>query len=138
MARALKLTKTVGGTLKVGEMGLTAQSGSQIQPTTFIPVANGGSSAVVGSLVKQVSARRFRVTTAQGTGTCRLVVTAPAAGECRIQVVDSVGGTYFVNKITHNKVTLTRGTGTQFATGQAVKWTFGAAVLNTTVQITSA
>lgn len=138
MARALKLTKTVGGTVKVGEMGLTAQAGNQIQPTAFIPVANGGSSAVVGSLIKQVSARRFRVTTAQGTGTCRLVVTVPVAGECRLTVTDSAGGTYFVNKITHNKATVTRGTGTAFATGQAVKWTFSAAVLNVSVQITAA
>lgn len=138
MARSLKLTKTVGGTVKVGDMGLTTQTGNQIQVSAFIPVANGGSSAVNGSMIKQVSARRFRVTTAQGTGTCAMVVGAPAAGQLRLTVTDSVGGTYFVNKITHNKVTVTRGTGTQFATGQAVKWTFAAAVLNTTVQIASA
>lgn len=138
MARALKLTKTVGGTVKVGQMGLTSAAGNQIQPTAFIPVANGGSSAVVGSLVKQVSSRRFRVTTAQGTGICKLVVGAPAAGECRLTVTDSAGGTYFVTKISAKRVQVTRGTGTAFATGQSVEWNFTGAVLGRSVVMTAA
>lgn len=138
MARALKLTKTVGGTLKVGQMGLTSQSGSQIQVSAFIPAANGGSSAVNGSMIKQVSGRRFRVTTAQGTGICKLVVTAPVAGEMRLTATDSAGGTYYVTKISAKRVQVTRNTGTQFATGASVPWNFTGAVLNTSVVLTNA
>lgn len=138
MARPLKLTETVGGTLKVGEIGLTSQSGNQIQASAFIPVANGGSSAVNGSLIKQVSGRRFKVTTAQGTGICKLVATAPAAGEMRVTVTDSVGGTYYATKIAKHRVQVTQGTGTAFATGASVAWTFSAATLGQTVQMTSA
>lgn len=138
MARPLKLTKTVGGTLKVGDIGLTSQSGNQIQASAYIPVADGGSSAANGSLIKQVSGRRFKVTTGQGTGICKLVATAPAAGEMRVTVTDSAGGTYYATKISKHRVQVTQGTGTQFATGASVAWTFGAATVNATVQMTAA
>lgn len=138
MANKLKLTKTVGGTLKVGDIGLTSQSGNQIQASAYVPVADGGSSAVVGSLVKQRSARRFRVTTGQGTGICKLVTTAPAAGEMRITVTDSAGGTYYVVKINKHRVTVVRGTGTQFADNASVAWNFTGAVANESVVMTAA
>lgn len=138
MASKLKLTKTVGGTLKVGDIGLTSQSGNQIQASAYIPAANGGSSAVVGSLVKQVGAKRFQVTTAQGTGICKFVTSAPGAGEMRLTVTDSAGGTYYVTKINKHRVQVTRGTGTQFATAASVQWQMGAAVQDVSVTMTKA
>ena len=138
MANKLKLTKTVGGTLKVGDIGLTSQTGNQIQVSAYIPATNGGSSAVNGSMVKQVGSRRFKVTTAQGTGICKFVTSAPAAGEMRLTALDSAGGTYYVTKINKHRVQVTRGTGTQFTTGSSVPWTFGAAVLNASVTMTKA
>jgi hypothetical protein len=52
-----------------------------------------------------------------------------------ITATDSVGGTYFVTKIGARRCTVTRGTGTQFASDSSVPWTFGSAVLNTSVKI---
>jgi hypothetical protein len=138
MGRPLKLTETVGGTLKVGEIGLTSQSGNQIQASAYIPAADGGSSAVNGSLIKQVSGRRFKVTTAQGTGICKLVATAPGAGEMRVTLTDSASGTYYATKITKHRVQVTAGTGTQFTTGQSVPWVFTTATINVNLQMTSA
>jgi hypothetical protein len=60
------------------------------------------------------------------------------AGEMTIGATDSAGGTYFVTKIGGRKATVTRGTGTQFATDSAVQWTFGAPTLNTTIKINNA
>ena len=37
MGRPLKLTETVDGTLKVGALGDTAQTGNQIQVTAYLP-----------------------------------------------------------------------------------------------------
>lgn len=138
MASRQKLTKTVGGTVKVGDIGLTSQTGNQIQVSAYVPAANGGSSAVNGSLVKQVGSRRFKVTTAQGTGICKFVTTAPAAGEMRLTATDSAGGTYYVTKINKHRVQVTRGTGTQFATAASVPWVFGSAVVNVSVTMTKA
>ena len=138
MARPLKLTETVGGTLKVGEIGLTSNTGNQIQASAYIPVADGGSSAANGSLIKQVSGRRFKVTTGQGTGICKLVATAPGAGEMRVTLTDSAAGTYYATKISKHRVQVTADTGTQFTTGQSVAWTFDSATANQTLTMTAA
>lgn len=119
-------------------LGLTAGAGSQIAVTAFIPAANGGSSAVAGSIVRQRHARRFRCTTAQGTGLCKLVTTAPGAGEVRITVTDSAAGTYFVSKISGRTVTVVPGTGVQFTTGSKVRWNITGAVVSVSVLMTVA
>ena len=59
-------------------------------------------------------------------------------GEMTITAVDSAGGTYFVTKITSRKVTVTQGTGTQFATGASVPWSFSAPTVNQTLQVPNA
>jgi hypothetical protein len=89
-------------------------------------------------MVKQVGSRRFKITTAQGTGICKFVTGAPAAGEIRLTATDSAGGTYYVTKINKHRVQVTRGTGTQFNTGSSVPWTFAAATANQTVTMTKA
>ena len=63
---------------------------------------------------------------------------ATAAGEGSVQLTDSVGGTYFATKITARKATVTRGTGTAFATGASVKWNMTAAVLGDSLLIANA
>ena len=100
---------------------------------------------VTGDIVKQVSSRRYRVQTSQGTGVFKLVTTeAKDAGQMSIKATDSAGNTYFVAKLTARKAVLvpaanvhggTTTIGSQFATGTTAKWTFGAAVVNTTVTI---
>lgn len=130
----------MGRPLEKRLFGNTTGAGQQIQVTAFIPTADGGSSAVTGYIVKQVGSKRFRVTTAQGTGVCQLVTTVPTAGQVRIQLTDSASGTYFAQKISGRKVTVTAGTGTQFATGSTAGWTIapGVAVAGSILLIASA
>ena len=112
------------GTITGG--GLTAAVQNVLAISAFIPAADGGSSAVVGDIIKQVGAKRFKVLTAQGTGKCKLVAAAPAAGEMTITATDSKNSTYYVTKIQERKVTLTQntngGTGFDYVTGTQAKW----------------
>jgi len=95
-----------------------------------------GSEVTTGDIIKQAGSKRYKVQTSDGTAVCKLVTTANlGANEMSITATDSAGGTYFVQKLTARKVVLVAGTGTQFATGTTAKWTFGSAVLNTTVSI---
>jgi hypothetical protein len=128
-----------------GSAGSTTNQENAIVVTAFIPTANGGSSAVIGDIVKQTNDRRYRVKTAQGTGICQLVTdgVANAAGEVSIKATDSEGKNYLVAKLTSRKVVLVPAAlggdaGTQFVSGASAKWTFGDAVLNTTVKIENA
>lgn len=108
-----------------------------IATSAYVP---SGSSAVAGDIVKQVGARRYKVTTAQGIGKCKLVAAAPAAGEMTIIATDSLGSTYYVTKLVERLVTLTQntdgGSGFEFATGSRAKWSLNAAVTGT-VQVAS-
>ena len=94
-----------------------------IAVSAFIPVADGGSSAVVGDIIAQKGTKTYRVQTAQGTGECTLVTTSPAAGEMRITATDSAGGTYYVVKLFNQTVVVVPGTGTQFSANAKVDWT---------------
>jgi hypothetical protein len=106
---------------------------------------SGDAEITTGDVVKQQGARRYKVQTSQGTGFFKLVSTeAKSAGEMSIKATDSDGNTYFVAKLTARKVVLvpaanvhggTTTIGSQFASGTTAKWTFGAAVVNTTVTI---
>ena len=93
-----------------------------------------GSEVTTGDIVKQVSTRRYKVTTGDGTAVCTLVASAAlAANEMSITATDANSNAYFVTKLTAHKATLTRkvsGNG-DFATGAAVKWTFGNASSDT-------
>ena len=105
----------------------------------------GGSDNTAGDIIKQVSAKRFKVQTADGTGVCKLVTSENLAdGEMSLKATDSAGGTYFVSKISGRKVTLvpaanvwggSSSAGSQFASGATAKWTFGSAVVNDTVTL---
>ena len=105
----------------------------------------GGSDNVLGDIIKQVGSKRYKVQTGDGTEICTLVtVEDKGNAQMSIKATDSAGGTYFVKKLTARKVILvpaanvhggTSSAGTQFASGASAKWTFGSAVLNTTVTI---
>lgn len=105
---------------------------------SFVAFVSGGSSAVAGDIIKQASSTSYRVTTAQGTGRCKLVATAPAAGEMRLTATDSAGGTYYVTKLTARRATLVANTGTQFATNSSAAWTLGSPVAGVSVTIANA
>jgi hypothetical protein len=139
------LTLTSALTTDSGSAGSSTNQENAIVVTAFIPVANGGTSALTGDIVKQTNDRRYKVKTAEGTGICQLVTdgVANAAGEMSIKATDSEGKNYLVAKLTSRKVVLVPAalggsSGTQFASGTSAKWTFGDAVLNTTVKIENA
>jgi len=107
--------------------GLTAAVTNVMAVTAFIPVADGGSSAVAGDIVAQKGTRRYRVVTAQGTGVCTLANSASTAGKMTIIATDSQASTYYVTKLNGTLVTLEQntdgGTGFDYATGAQAKWT---------------
>ena len=119
-----------------GSAGSATNQENAIIVTAFIPTANGGSSAVIGDIVKQSNDRRFKIKTAQGTGICQLKTSAAAnaAGEMTIKATDQAGKTYRVYRITSRTAIIVPygSTGHQFplvdGLAQKVKWTFGAAV----------
>lgn len=123
---------------------LTTDSGapgsSTNQENAIIVYANtDDNGSKVGDIVKQRGTRRFKVTTADGTAICKLKSSAVSAqGEMTITATDSDGGTYFVTKLGGRRCTVTQGTGTQFATGASVPWTFGSAVQDYSVKIANA
>jgi hypothetical protein len=145
---------TTSGDVPAGTIVLTTDSGSAgsstnqenaIVVTAFIPVANNGTAALTGDIVKQTNDKRYKVKTSEGTGICQLVTdgVANAAGEVSIKATDSEGKNYLVAKLTSRKVVLVPAAlggsaGTQFASGASAKWTFGSAVLNDTVTIENA
>jgi hypothetical protein len=104
-----------------------------------------GSEVLTGDVIKQVSAKRYKVTTSDGTAVCKLVTTnALSANEMSIMATDSDGGTYLVSKLTARKAVLvplanthggTTSAGSQFTSGTTAKWTFDSAVEDTTVTI---
>lgn len=124
----------------VATSSLTSSVTNVIAISAYIPVADGGSSAVIGDIVKQVGARRYKARTAQGTGKCKLVTTTPTAGTMTIAATDSLGSTYYVKKLDERLVTLVQnsdgGSGFEFADGTRAKWSLSAAVAGT-VQIAS-
>lgn len=110
----------------VATSALTSVVRNVIATTAWIPTANGGSSGVAGDIVKQVGARRYKVTTAQGTGKCKLVTTTITAGTMTIIATDSKNSTYYVKKLEERLLTLVRnsdgGSGFDYATGAKAKW----------------
>jgi len=124
---------TTSGTVPAGTIVLTADTGnvgsSTNQENAIVIYANtDDNGSKVGDIIRQVGGRRFKVKTADGTAICKLKGSAVSAqGEMTITATDASAGTYFVTKLTAHKATLTRGTGTVYADGTAVQWTFGSA-----------
>ena len=108
-------------------------------------IGAGGSELTTGDVIKQVSSRRYKVQTTDGVAVCKLVTTeAKGANEMSIKATDSAGDTYFVAKLTARRVVLVpaanvhggvTSAGSEFVSGTSAKWTFGSAVVSTTVTI---
>jgi hypothetical protein len=138
-------TVTVGsGTPPAGTIVLNTDTGAvgsaTNQENAILMTArlNGGSATTV-DIIKQVGSHRYKVTDGTRTGIVQLKSSvATAAGEGSIRAVDSAGGTYFVTKLTSRLAVVTRGTGTQFANGARVRWTFGTPTANVSVKVDNA
>ena len=129
----LTATVTSGAALRQNGLRCEAQIGA------------GGSEVTTGDVIKQVNSRTYKVQTSDGVAVCKLVTTeAKDANQMSIKATDSAGNTYFVAKLTSRKAVLVPAAnvhggvttiGSQFASGTTAKWTFGTAVVNTTVTI---
>ena len=103
----------------------------------------GGSEVLTGTILKQVSTRRYKVQVDDNIQVCTLVQTAALGGnEMSITATDSTNATYFVSKLTGKRATLTRltesdgggssppATGWIYVTDSSAPWTTGAATGN--------
>jgi hypothetical protein len=87
----------------------------------------GGTTALVGDIIRQVSGRRYKVKTTDGIKICKLGIDdTPAPFGAYIVATAASGGTYYVTKLTAHKATLSAKTGNDDLDGLAVQWTFGA------------
>ena len=139
------MTQATSGTVVFGSSTTVGNNENSIITFSYLPTSAatgllsgaGGSSTVIGDIVKQRGKITYTVETAQGIGKVKLVSTSTlVAGQMYIQATDSVGGTYYVSKLFSRTAVLTPGTGSQFpTTGTRVLWTFGTPVVNKSVKI---
>jgi hypothetical protein len=136
---------TTNGYVPQGVLVFTTDSGEPGSSTNqenailaYAKTTSGGTSKPA-DIIKQRGTKRFKVKTADGTAICTLKSSAVSAvGDMTIIATDSAGGTYYVTKIGARKCTVTQGTGRQFATDSSVPYTFGAAILNTSLSMANA
>lgn len=88
----------MGRPIKKVNFGVATGANAGIIVTAYVP---DGSSVVTGYIVKQVGARTYKVTTAQGTGRCKLVANAASAGQMTI-VGFNGGSTVAIRKLTQH------------------------------------
>jgi hypothetical protein len=132
-----------------GTIVLTATMSSTKQNSIKVETqfASGDSEVLTGDIIKQVSTKRYKVQTSQGTGIFKLVTTASlGAGEMSIMATDSAGGTYLVSKLTARQAVLvpvanahagSTSAGSQFVSGAAAKWSFTTSIANAQVIISN-
>jgi hypothetical protein len=131
-----------GGTFD-GTLGTVTMTSAGSYPAIICTAqTTSGGSALTGDIVNQRSTRRYKVTTADGTGVCKLVAASPTFGEMTIIATDYSGNTYYITKLTRHLATLTQNTGSthEFATGASAGWKTDALVAGDTgiyVQIAS-
>jgi len=131
-----------GEILAVGTLTYTTDDSTPYDAEAFpaiIAYAYVSTANQIADINKQESTRQYKVTTAEGTGKCVLKAGTPnAIGEMSINATDSAGGTYWVTKLTHNLVTLTPNTGSQFADGTRTQWVLDTAVSGVSVKLDNA
>lgn len=92
------------------------------------------------SIIAQKGSNRYLVSTTHGEDEVTLqgvAATAITDGGANITGVDTAGGTYYITKLTSRVAHVTADTGTQWSTGDKVKWTFDTPILNVSIQILS-
>lgn len=118
--------------------GLTSSRQNGITVYAYV---DGGSSAVIGDIMKQTASRQYLVKTAQGQSECVLATTSTlVAGQMYMTAVDVTGASYFVDKLTARKARLYRyaenGGTFEFANGDVARWSLSAATTGT-VQVSN-
>ena len=118
-----------GATFTVGLTNTENDTGI-IGCTAYIPVVNGGSSAVASTIIKQEGSRSYLVENNQGHGRCHLTAGSVTAGLMTIIAQDANGSQYFVTKLTAHKVRLSHKSmvgSYVYAEGAVAKWALGVA-----------
>jgi hypothetical protein len=140
---------TTSGDVPAGTIVLTTDSGalnttnaSTNQQNAIIAYAYVTGNNLIADITKQVSGRRYKVKTSEGTLTCKLVTdgVANAVGEMTITATDVEGNTYYVSKLTRHKATLVQIAGGEdyvYETNEVAPWSFAAAA-GSVVQIENA
>lgn len=136
-------TPPAGTIVATTDSGTTSNGANAVdnQENAIIAYAYVTGNSLIADINAQKGSHRYRVTTSEGTAVCKLVAATPSAvGEMSITATDSSGKTYYVTKLTSHMAYLTQygSSGWEFADGTAVRWTFDAPTLNTTVQIANA
>jgi hypothetical protein len=100
------LTTDAGG-YQTGTGGINVATN---QENAIVAYAYVTGNNLIADIKKQVSGRRYKVTTSEGTLTCKLVTdgVANAVGEMTITATDANGNTYYVSKLTSRLATLVR------------------------------
>jgi hypothetical protein len=98
-------TKAAVLTTDTGNVGSATNQENAIVAYAYVTGNN-----LIADIKKQVSGRRYKVTTSEGTLTCKLVTdgVASAVGEMTITATDANGNTYYVSKLTSRLATLVR------------------------------
>ena len=130
---------SAAGTMTFAAQVTTGYTGNYAAIQAQALATTGGVVRQDTDIIKQENTQRFRVENADGVFYAKLVTAFPTVGgTMAINATDSAGGTYWVSKITNRRCRVTRNTGTQFADGSTVNWTFGSAVSGVSVKIDNA
>ena len=126
------LTTDSGSYGNAGKDGSNMNSGNQ-ENALVIYADTDDNGSKIGDIIKQVSTRRFKVRTADGTAICSLKSTAVSAeGDMTLNATDASGKTYYVTKINNHRATVVPygTTGHEFpllaGQPQIVPWTMNA------------
>ena len=118
------------GTIGTTTLTVVLTSGASARRNVIMPqVRIGSTNRTSGNdILSQKGSKRFKVKSQDGTAVCKLVAATPsAAGEMAIVATDSQSNTYWVRKITKNKVELVQnslvGSSWDIADGDNAKWT---------------
>ena len=141
------LVNGASGTAPAGTIVLTttgqanaAQNTTGTNEDAIIGYAYIDGGREVIDIVAQKGSKRYIVKGASGTiNTAMLIAdTAAAEGEMEIRATDSDGGTYWITKLTSRLAVVEPDSGTQFASGQRVKWNLSGAVEDVSVEVENA
>jgi hypothetical protein len=121
---------------------LNTTNATSNQQNAIIAYAYVTGNNLIADITKQVSGRRYKVKTSEGTLICKLVTdgAANAVGEMTITATDVEGNTYYVSKLTRHKATLVQiagGSDYVYESGQIAPWSFAAAA-GVVVQVANA
>lgn len=112
------------------DSGLVGSSTNQENAIVIRAKIDAEATVRIGDIIKQSSARRYKVKTSDGIAICKLVAdNTPATFEAYVKATDANGNTYYVTKLTARRATLTQWTQNGeatwlFATGSTAPWTF--------------